>query len=114
MRQSVVLLASALVVSSSQFVLAQVTPSSSTTSVQPASGLLTLAELERRALARNPTLAQAASEVDAARGRAKQAGLLPNPTIGYSGDEISRVPSFVAANTASSSSRRFRSVGSWA
>lgn len=53
---------------------------------------LTLAELEQRALARNPTLAEAAAEVDAARGRARQAGLLPNPTIGYTGNEISGGP----------------------
>lgn len=67
---------------------AQNTPSS----VQSAARPLTLAELEQRALARNPTMAQAASQVDAARGRAKQAGLLPNPTVGYSGDEISNGP----------------------
>ena len=53
---------------------------------------LTLEELERRALDNNPTLAQARAAVDASRGRAKQAGLLPNPTIGYSGDEISSGP----------------------
>jgi cobalt-zinc-cadmium efflux system outer membrane protein len=50
---------------------------------------LTLAELEQRALAQNPAIAQAAAQVDAAKGRAVQAGTLPNPTIGYSGDEIS-------------------------
>ena len=51
---------------------------------------LTLAELEERALARNPTLRQAESNIDASKGRAKQAGLLPNPTVGYTGDEINR------------------------
>ena len=70
---------------------AQVPPSNPQGPTQPGQ-LLTLAALEQRALMRNPTMAQAASEVDAARGRAKQAGLLPNPTIGYSGDEISRGP----------------------
>jgi cobalt-zinc-cadmium efflux system outer membrane protein len=59
---------------------------------QAATRALTLAELEQRALARNPTLAQATSDVDAARGRAKQAGLFPNPVIGYSGAEISPGP----------------------
>ena len=54
--------------------------------------VLTLAELERIALENNPTLAQASAEIDAAKGRAKQAGLLPNPTVGYSGDEVSRGP----------------------
>jgi cobalt-zinc-cadmium efflux system outer membrane protein len=56
------------------------------------SRLLTLADLEERALARNPTLAQAMAQVDAARGRARQAGLLPNPTVGYTGEEISGGP----------------------
>ncbi len=53
---------------------------------------LTLADLERMALENNPTLPQAASEIEAARGRAKQAGLLPNPTVGYTGSEISGGP----------------------
>ena len=57
-----------------------------------AAPVLTLAELERIALENNPTLAQASSEIDAARGRAKQAGLLPNPTVGYAADEVSRGP----------------------
>jgi outer membrane protein, heavy metal efflux system len=50
---------------------------------------LTLADLEQRALAQNPAIAVAAAQVDAAKGRAVQAGALPNPTIGYTGDEIS-------------------------
>lgn len=60
----------------------------------PASGPppLTLEALERMALENNPTLAQADAEVDAAKGRAKQAGLFPNPTVGYTGEEISRGP----------------------
>lgn len=58
---------------------------------QPASSV-TLVELERMALANNPTLAQAAAEIEAAKGRARQAGMLPNPTIGYSADEVSRGP----------------------
>jgi cobalt-zinc-cadmium efflux system outer membrane protein len=53
---------------------------------------LTLAELERMALERNPTLAQAAADVDAARGRARQAGVLPNPTMGYIAEEVSGGP----------------------
>jgi len=48
----------------------------------------TLAELENLALRCNPTLAQAASRVAAARGRWVQAGLYPNPTAGYVGAEI--------------------------
>jgi cobalt-zinc-cadmium efflux system outer membrane protein len=51
---------------------------------------LTLPELEEKALARNPTLAQAAAAVRAAEGRARQAGLLPNPLVGYRGSELTR------------------------
>ena len=54
--------------------------------------VLTLAELERMALTNNPTLAQAQAQVAVADGKATQAGLFPNPTIGYSGEEISRGP----------------------
>src|SRR5271156_5386257 len=49
---------------------------------------LTLEQLQEMALANNPTLAQAKAGVRAAAGRSRQAGLWPNPTIGYSGDEI--------------------------
>ncbi len=43
---------------------------------------MNLADLEQLALEHNPTLAQAAAQVEAARGRAVQAGLYPNPTVG--------------------------------
>lgn len=49
---------------------------------------LTLAELERIALEKNPTIAQAEAEVAAARGRARQAGLLPKTTVGFIAEEI--------------------------
>ena len=49
---------------------------------------LTLADLERIALEKNPTLAQAGAEVDAALGRAEQAGLLTEPVIGYFAEEF--------------------------
>jgi cobalt-zinc-cadmium efflux system outer membrane protein len=49
---------------------------------------ITFDELMSIALANNPTLAQSAARVDAARGRWLQAGLYPNPMIGYVGDEI--------------------------
>lgn len=49
---------------------------------------ITLAELEEKALRNNPTVRQAESQLRAAKGRHVQAGLLPNPTIGYTGDEI--------------------------
>ena len=45
-------------------------------------------ELERIALANNPTVAQADANLRASAGRARQAGLYPNPTVGYYGDEI--------------------------
>jgi cobalt-zinc-cadmium efflux system outer membrane protein len=49
---------------------------------------LSLADLEQIALQHNPTLAQAAAAVDASRGKAVQAGLYPNPTIGYAAEQI--------------------------
>lgn len=47
-----------------------------------------LAELERMATEHNPTLGQAQRGVEAARARARQSGLYPNPAVGYEGDEI--------------------------
>jgi len=47
-----------------------------------------LAELERMAEVNNPTLQQSQRAVEAARGQKLQVGLLPNPTVGYRGDEI--------------------------
>jgi cobalt-zinc-cadmium efflux system outer membrane protein len=52
------------------------------------SSAITLEQLQQMALANNPTLAQAKAGVRAAAGRTRQAGLWPNPTIGYMGDEI--------------------------
>jgi cobalt-zinc-cadmium efflux system outer membrane protein len=49
---------------------------------------LSLADLERFALEHNPTLVQAAAAVASSRGKALQAGLWPNPIIGYDGDQI--------------------------
>ena len=49
---------------------------------------LTLADLEQMAQRGNPTLAQAAANVEAARGRALQSGLYPNPTVGYNGEQM--------------------------
>jgi len=53
---------------------------------------LTLAELERMAVAASPGLAQSQSEVRAAAGRALQAGLYPNPVVGASGDHVAGGP----------------------
>jgi cobalt-zinc-cadmium efflux system outer membrane protein len=49
---------------------------------------LSLPDLENIALANNPTLAQAEAALQAARGTWVQAGLYPNPMIGYMGNEI--------------------------
>ena len=53
---------------------------------------LTLAQLEQMAVENSPVVAQSTADIDAARGRARQAGLLPNPTISYSADEVSGGP----------------------
>ncbi|HKY03951.1 MAG TPA: TolC family protein, partial [Blastocatellia bacterium] len=48
---------------------------------------VTLAELERMASQNNPTLAQAEAAIRAAQGRRRQAGLWPNPVVGYQLEE---------------------------
>lgn len=53
---------------------------------------MTLAELERRALERHPAIGQSKAAVAAAAGRAKQAGLYPNPVLFATGDEIAGGP----------------------
>ncbi len=54
----------------------------------PADISLTLEGLEQLALAHNPTLVQAGANVEDARGRELQSGLYPNPTVGYTGEQI--------------------------
>ncbi len=49
---------------------------------------MNMEELERIALANNPTIAQAEANLRVSAGLARQAGLYPNPTVGYYGDEI--------------------------
>ncbi len=49
---------------------------------------MSLEDLEKIALASNPTAAQADANYRAAATMAHQAGLYPNPTVGYYGDEI--------------------------
>lgn len=51
-----------------------------------------LEDLERMALASNPSLREAEAAIRAAEGRRLQAGLYPNPIIGYTADEVSRGP----------------------
>ncbi len=48
---------------------------------------LSLPELQKFASQNNPTLLQANAAIEAARGRAKQAGLPPNPVFGFQGEE---------------------------
>src|SRR6266404_909425 len=67
---------------------APVAPSGNTDTKAPAPAAISLADLEQLALQHNPTLAQAALQVEAARGKALQAGLYPNPTVGYTGELI--------------------------
>ena len=50
--------------------------------------LLGLEDLEQMGLANNPTLRQADAEVRATEARQRQAGLYPNPTVGYQGEQI--------------------------
>jgi len=49
---------------------------------------LNLTDLIRLTLEHNPRLAQAAFAIDAANGRAFQAGLYPNPIVSVTGDEL--------------------------
>lgn len=50
--------------------------------------LLNLTSLQQIATENNPTLRQAETEIRAAKARQQQSGLYPNPTAGYTGDEI--------------------------
>ena len=50
--------------------------------------LMTLEQVQKIATDSNPTLRQAEAEIRAAKARQQQAGLYPNPTVAYTGDEI--------------------------
>ncbi len=54
----------------------------------PVSAALTLADLQQIALSHNPTIVQANMAVRSAQGRRLQAGLYPNPRLGYIGEDI--------------------------
>lgn len=56
--------------------------------VRPKATALTLQTLEQWALQRNPTLAQAAAQLEISRATALQAGLYPNPIVGYTSEQI--------------------------
>ncbi|MFN3327043.1 MAG: TolC family protein [Bryobacteraceae bacterium] len=53
---------------------------------------ITLDELERMALEGNPSLRQVEARIEAASGRRRQAGLYPNPIVGYAADETTPAP----------------------
>lgn len=57
----------------------------------PTGPKLTLADLERMALAQSPIIGQAQAMVNAAAGRTQQAGLWPNPSFGANGEHVSKV-----------------------
>ena len=60
----------------------------------PAVKFLRLEELERLALANNPTVAQADAIVRAVLGRKQQASFYPNPLVGFSAEDLkARTPS---------------------
>ena len=66
-----------------------VVPATGLPTAVPAPGSpLTMADLEQLALTHNPTLVQAATFIEAARGKALQAGLPFNPTAGITGENI--------------------------
>ena len=80
--------------------VSQVIPATATGVIRPASaaepppaaaspGLDDLLALART---RHPELAAAAARVGEARGQMVQAGLYPNPTVGYSGNQINDGP----------------------
>ena len=50
--------------------------------------LFTLEQAQKTASDSNPSLHQAEAEIRAAKARQQQAGLYPNPTLAYTGDEI--------------------------
>lgn len=49
---------------------------------------LSLANLEQLAIENNPTIVQAAADIEAAAGAAIQAGAYPNPVVGYEADTV--------------------------
>jgi outer membrane protein, heavy metal efflux system len=56
----------------------------------PEQTAITLEQLEQLAVENNPTARAAQAGIEAARGRVRQAGAWPNPTLGYTGEEITR------------------------
>ena len=65
-------------------------PAASASTPAPAAVVpaMSLADFEQIAMQRNPTLKQAMAQFEAAMNRSLQAGLYPNPVIGYAQDQI--------------------------
>ena len=72
-----------ILVAGARFATAQIA-----TAQAPTVAPMSIERLEELAFQNNPTLRQAQAELDAARGRAKQAGTWPNPVAGYFADEV--------------------------
>ena len=70
---------------------------------------LSLLELEAIAFQHNPTLATAAARTAVARGRQVQAGLYPNPVVGYHATEVGNLGS--AGQQGAFISQRFITAG---
>ena len=88
-RQSIhILLAIAITANLLPATLAQTAQANATETQKDTTPSITLAELQRLALQNHPAIAQADAAIRAAEGRKQQAGLLPNPTIGYRGEEF--------------------------
>jgi cobalt-zinc-cadmium efflux system outer membrane protein len=68
--------------------VATATPAPAQISTSPPVQPLRLPDLERRALEKNPTVAQAKAIARAVSGRQRQAGLYPNPLVGYSTEDL--------------------------
>ena len=81
---------------------------------------ISLSDLEGMALANNPTLRAAGARIEAARGRWIQAGLYPNPVIGYQGvemgirDTTGQQGGFVSQRLITNGKRRLdRAIANW-
>ena len=78
----------ALPLAPAESILPPVPDESASASSRDYPAVMSLEILEQMALSNNPTLIQAMAQVDAASGAAYQAGLYPNPVVGYASDQI--------------------------
>src|SRR5690348_4900788 len=67
-------------------------PDASAQTTAAAQTTLTLSDFEKQVLDASPLVRQADQQIAAAQGRARQAGMYPNPMIGSSGEHISNAP----------------------